>query len=83
MTDIEMESQTRESAYAIWEAEGRPQGRDVEHWLAAEATCRPPAQSRVRRARSSASDGGTAKRSAGKTSTRKPKTGARMPKAAP
>jgi hypothetical protein len=82
VTDIEMESQTRESAYAIWEAEGRPEGRDVEHWLAAEATCQPAVQSRVRRVRSSASDGGTAKRSARKTSTPKPKTGARMAKAA-
>jgi hypothetical protein len=23
-------------AYEIWESEGRPEGRDVEHWLAAE-----------------------------------------------
>jgi len=23
-------------AYAIWEQEGRPQGRDVQHWLEAE-----------------------------------------------
>jgi hypothetical protein len=23
-------------AYSIWEKEGRPEGRDVEHWLAAE-----------------------------------------------
>jgi hypothetical protein len=85
VTDIEMQSQTRESAYAIWEAEGRPEGRAVDHWLAAEATCRPPVQSRARRTGSSASDGGTAKRSARKTSTaRKTKTtGARMPKAAP
>ena len=25
----------RERAYAIWEAEGRPHGRDVEHWARA------------------------------------------------
>ena len=27
----------RRRAFEIWEAEGRPQGRDVEHWLRAEA----------------------------------------------
>ena len=27
-------------AYELWEAEGRPEGRAVEHWLAAEARLR-------------------------------------------
>jgi hypothetical protein len=27
----------REHAYHIWEREGRPEGREVEHWLEAEA----------------------------------------------
>lgn len=31
------ESKIREAAYQIWEEEGRPQGRDYHHWLAAEA----------------------------------------------
>ncbi len=26
-------------AYAIWELEGRPTGRDIEHWLRAETDC--------------------------------------------
>jgi hypothetical protein len=26
------EQTVRERAYAIWEAEGRPEGRDAEHW---------------------------------------------------
>jgi len=26
----------RDAAYAIWEAEGRPHGRDAEHWRLAE-----------------------------------------------
>jgi Protein of unknown function (DUF2934) len=26
----------RERAYAIWEEEGRPRGRDLDHWLRAE-----------------------------------------------
>ena len=28
--------QIRQRAYAIWEEEGRPSGRDIEHWLKAE-----------------------------------------------
>jgi len=27
----------RERAYAIWEEEGRPEGRHLDHWLRAEA----------------------------------------------
>lgn len=27
----------RDTAYAIWEAEGKPEGRDREHWTQAEA----------------------------------------------
>ncbi len=27
----------RDTAYAIWEAEGKPQGREREHWSEAEA----------------------------------------------
>lgn len=36
------------AAYSIWEQEGRPEGRDVEHWLQAElqirrlGTCQTP-----------------------------------------
>ena len=45
---IDMDSWTRLRAYEIWDSEGRPDGRALEHWLAAEASCRPPAASRVR-----------------------------------
>ena len=31
------EHRIRERAYAIWEREGRPEGREHEHWLRAEA----------------------------------------------
>ncbi len=34
------EEEIRLIAYQIWEEEGRPQGRDVENWLKAEATWR-------------------------------------------
>ena len=30
------EQLVRDTAYAIWEAEGRPTGRDAEHWKQAE-----------------------------------------------
>lgn len=30
------EQTVRDAAYAIWEAEGRPHGRDAEHWRLAE-----------------------------------------------
>ena len=38
------------AAYLIWEREGRPEGRGVEHWLKAKAQIRqnprPPARSK-------------------------------------
>lgn len=33
----EIAERVRERAYHIWEQEGRPHGRDVEHWRRAEA----------------------------------------------
>jgi hypothetical protein len=33
----EKEQAIRERTYAIWEDEGRPHGKDLEHWLRAEA----------------------------------------------
>ncbi len=37
MTDTDgREERLRERAYALWEAEGRPEGREVEHWSMAE-----------------------------------------------
>ncbi|MFO1148296.1 MAG: DUF2934 domain-containing protein [Alsobacter sp.] len=32
----EVEDDIRRRAYALWDAEGRPQGRDLEFWLRAE-----------------------------------------------
>jgi hypothetical protein len=37
MTSWWHEQRVRERAYAIWEAEGRPDGKEHEHWLRAEA----------------------------------------------
>ena len=39
-------------AYAIWESEGRPSGRDFEHWLRAEAEITAPASAPPRKRRS-------------------------------
>ena len=33
----ERERNIRERAYAIWEKEGRPDGKSLDHWLRAEA----------------------------------------------
>jgi len=35
--DISREERIRRLAYEIWEQEGRPNGRDQEHWRRAEA----------------------------------------------
>ena len=34
--DEEQERRIRERSYAIWEARGRPEGKELEHWLEAE-----------------------------------------------
>jgi hypothetical protein len=34
--DTDREVRIRQRAFAIWEAEGMPPGRDVDHWIAAE-----------------------------------------------
>lgn len=36
MTSADLEAGIRERAYALWEAAGRPEGCDLEHWLQAE-----------------------------------------------
>lgn len=37
------EEEIRRRAYAIWEAEGRPQGRELAHWAAAQLELEGPA----------------------------------------
>jgi hypothetical protein len=37
MTSWWHEQRVRDRAYAIWERDGRPEGKSVEHWLQAEA----------------------------------------------
>jgi len=33
---MDLESRIRERAYRLWEREGRPEGRSLDHWLEAE-----------------------------------------------
>ncbi len=42
--------QVSAKAYEIWEAEGRPHGRDRDHWLMAEAALAAAAKPKTRRA---------------------------------
>ncbi|MGH6942774.1 MAG: DUF2934 domain-containing protein [Geminicoccaceae bacterium] len=67
--DTEIESKTRDRAYAIWEAEGRPEGRATDHWLAAETECRPAAKPKLRVRRTSKANGVAAGRSARSSAT--------------
>lgn len=45
----EIESKLRERAYALWEADGRLHGRDLDHWFRAESELNPPKKPRVRK----------------------------------
>lgn len=40
----ELHSRKQAKAYEIWEQEGRPAGRDLEHWLLAERHVAEPPQ---------------------------------------
>ena len=55
MSDDKREATIRERAYAIWEGEGRPDGRSLAHWLKAEAEIGSdqelPGATRAKRAR--------------------------------
>ncbi|HET6467164.1 MAG TPA: DUF2934 domain-containing protein [Geminicoccaceae bacterium] len=39
--DAALQEAIRARAYGLWEAEGRPEGRALEHWLRAEAELAP------------------------------------------
>jgi hypothetical protein len=45
----EIERKVRERAYALWEADGRLPGRDLDYWFRAEAELNPPNKPRVRK----------------------------------
>ena len=44
MAQIDRELLIRERAYLLWEAAGRPSGRDLDYWLQAEAAIARPAE---------------------------------------
>lgn len=41
MAQIDREPLIRERAYLLWEAAGRPSGKDLDYWLLAEASLGP------------------------------------------
>lgn len=42
MKPDDTEQSVREAAYFLWEREGRPEGRALEHWIAAERIAAGP-----------------------------------------
>lgn len=65
MPELGKQMETSRLAYRIWEAEGKPDGRDLEHWLKAEAELA---------ARKAAPRKSTARPSRKQASTRQPGT---------
>jgi hypothetical protein len=58
MSDSDLNAQIRERAYHIWENEGRPAGRQLSHWLQAEAelqTAAPAPQQKAKPAKKASS----------------------------
>lgn len=73
---------TAERAYLIWENEGRPHGRDAQHWAQAEAEAAGATRARklpprVAAAMTASSGTSRSTRAASKTGTKKPPTGTR------
>lgn len=50
MSDLDLDGQIRRRAYEIWEAQGRPEGCAVEHWLQAQAEVQAMRAAEVRTA---------------------------------
>lgn len=67
----------RERAYFLWEAEGRPDGRDHEHWLRAEAEVTAAAKAKPAKTAKRATKAKTGATSATKTARPKARTGGR------
>jgi hypothetical protein len=79
------EEQTRERAYYIWEKAGRPEGRDLEHWLVAkteEVSATEKKASRRTTKKSTRKKAPVVKK-AGKKTAAKKKTTAKSKKKAP
>ena len=62
------EQRVRDRAYALWESEGRPIGRDAEHWRVSEEATRAeitmPASAKVLSAKPASGKKGARKRAA-------------------
>ncbi|MFZ3034325.1 MAG: DUF2934 domain-containing protein [Parvibaculum sp.] len=71
------ESEIRKRSYHIWEREGRPDGRHLDHWLMAQAEldAEGKAQARApRRATKTLPGEGSAAKSTGSSKSTKPRT---------
>ena len=82
------EDLVRARAYALWESEGRPAGRDAEHWRLSEeetrhalAKAEAAAEAAAKPAKPKAAKAPAAKAEASKSETAKPKTAPRKPAA--
>lgn len=64
--DKDIENRIRERAYEIWEEEGRPEGREAQHWQQAAAeTADAQRENRETKARSGGKATGTTRKNAG------------------
>lgn len=73
------DQQIRERAYAMWEREGRPAGRHLEHWAAAEREIKAEGafaqvKARARSAKSQIEGPAAITRKAGSAASKAPKT---------
>ncbi len=70
MSELETSDTVRKRAYEIWESEGRPHGRHIDHWLQAESELQHPARKSVKPSRrtKAAKQGAPGQRAARKTS---------------
>ncbi len=75
----EREERIREEAYRIWEQEGRPQGREREHWKEAVRRVDSGNGSSTANPKEMTAGGAPRQRKAPAT-TAKPRTGQRKPK---
>ena len=44
MTSTDIYERIRQRAYSLWERDGRPHGRQIDHWLQAERELAEPAR---------------------------------------
>jgi DUF2934 family protein len=71
MQTAHIEVQIRERAYALWEQEGRPEGREWDHWVRAASEVVSPASEPAMEAAEAASAKKPARKAASKPKAKK------------